>query len=117
MLTQQWQGEWPGVDGVVESQIIVDQQRLTGGDHQLAIERKHIAAASRPVAAASRLLLPHGVFALVKDVLRLRKRRHPFAIAQHRVPPGVVDVQMGAEYLGFPPTVTRKRTQELAKSL
>jgi hypothetical protein len=37
-LTQQWQGEWPGVGvkpkRVVKLKVIVDQQRLTGRDHR-----------------------------------------------------------------------------------
>ena len=41
MLTQQWQGEWPGVgrqrERVVEREIVVDQQRLAGLDDRAAI--------------------------------------------------------------------------------
>src|SRR5262249_38298282 len=36
---------------------------------------------------------------LVEHVLGLGKGRHPAAVTQHRVPAGVIDVQMSAEYI------------------
>jgi len=84
---------------IVELIIVIDQKRLPGRDHRLAIERPHIAAAAGPIAAALGLVLPRRIFAFVEDVFRLRKCRHPAAVAQHGVPAGMVDVQMGAEHV------------------
>src|SRR5262249_19613673 len=81
---------------IVERKIVVDQQRLAGRDHRLAVEAPHVAG--RVVAALGRLL-PGGVFALVKDVFRLWKGRYPAAIAQHGIPAAVIDVQMRAEHV------------------
>ena len=81
-------------DGVVQREIVVDQQGLPGGDHGFAIVAPDIA---RRLRAARRRLLPRRVFALVEDVFRLREGRHPAAVHQARVPAAMVDMQVGAE--------------------
>src|SRR4029077_19103517 len=82
---------------VVEGEIVVDEQSLTGRDHRLAVEPPNIAATPGSRFTALGRFLPGGVFAFVKDVFRLREGRHPAAVAQPRVPAAVVDVQMRAK--------------------
>jgi hypothetical protein len=41
-----------------------------------------------------------GVLAFVKYVLRVRERRRPPAIAKHRIPAAMVEMQMGAKDVG-----------------
>jgi hypothetical protein len=68
-------------------------------DDRLAIVVKHIAAASGTGFAALSRFLPGGIFALVENIFGFRKCRHPAAIALHRVPAAMVDVQMRAEHI------------------
>src|SRR5262249_35723763 len=84
---------------VVEREIVVDQQSLAGRDHRLAIKSPDIAAAAGAGLVALGRILPSGVFAFVKYVFGLWKGRHPAAVAQHRVPAGMIDVQMRAEHV------------------
>ena len=65
---------------VVELVGVVDQQCLAGLDDRAAIVGPHVA---RRVGALLRHGLPVRVFALVENVLGLRERRHPAAVAQH----------------------------------
>ena len=98
MLTQQWQGEWPGVGvshiGIVECIVIINQQRLAGGDDWLAVVTPDIA---RGLFFLLGGLLPGSVFLLVEHVFGVREGRDPTAIAEHRVPAAMIDVQVGAE--------------------
>src|SRR5262249_56952588 len=80
----------------VERKGIVHQQRLAGINNWSAIVGPHVAGW---IGALPGHLLPVGVLALVEDVLRVWKRRHPTTIAQHRVPAGVINVQMCAKYV------------------
>ena len=99
---------------VVERKIVVDEQSLTGRDHRLAVEPPNIAAAPGARFTALGRFLPGGVFAPVEDVFRLREGRYPFAVAQHRVPAGVVDVQVRAENVVdvLEPQAFRRKTVE-----
>ena len=82
MLTQQWQGECPGVgvnvDGVVERIIIVDQERLACFNDRQAIVPEYRAGR---IGAFRVFRLPRRIFAFVENVFRIRKCRHPAAIA------------------------------------
>jgi hypothetical protein len=44
-----------------------------------------------PIFAALVRFFPGRVFAVVENVFRRGEGRHPFAVAQHRIPAGVVD--------------------------
>ena len=43
------------------------------------------------------VLAPVGVLGRAEEVLRVRKRRHPLAADQHRVPSDMIEVQMCAD--------------------
>src|SRR5262249_40783623 len=101
ILTQQWQGECPGV-GVSQNVSSSAKSSSTSSACPAAttgsqLNRKTLGAGG--IVAGPGRLLPGAVFALVKDVFRLREGRHPAPVAQLRVPAGMVDVQVGAEHV------------------
>ena len=84
---------------VVERIALVDQQRLPAPPppaYSSSATPGRIACGLPPRFV---LLLPVRVFALVKDVFGVRKRRHPAAVDELRVPAGVIDMQVGAEHV------------------
>src|SRR5262245_49561747 len=82
---------------VVELVGVVDQKRLTGLDNRPAVVAPNV---PRRIGAALRGGLPKGIFALVKNVLRLGEGGDPAAVAQQGIPAGVVDVQVRAKDVG-----------------
>src|SRR5262249_23148016 len=84
---------------IVERKIVIDEERLPGCGHPLAIETPDIAAATRSGLSALGRFLPGGVFALVKNIFGFGKRRHPAAVAQHRIPAGMIDMQVRAKHI------------------
>src|SRR6202000_2019323 len=83
-------------DGIVEHVIVVYEKRLARFHDRQAVVANNRAGW---LGATLVLGLPHRIFALVKDVFRIREGRHPAAIAQHGIPSGMIDVKMGAEYV------------------
>src|ERR1700722_10162665 len=87
---------------VVELKRVVDEQSLSRLHDRPAIVAPRVPRQA-PLEDARRRLatrayrLPRSVLVLVKDVLRVRERRRPSAIAKHRIPAGVVEMQMRAE--------------------
>src|SRR5260370_20470371 len=81
---------------IVELKIVVYQKCLAGRDHGLAVVSPHIA---RWRFAALRRFLPCGIFALMEHVFRIRKSRHPAAVAKHGVPAAMIDVQVCAKHI------------------
>ena len=83
-------------DSVVERVIVIDQHRLACFDDRQTIVAENRA---RRIGALGVFRLPHRVFPLVKHIFRIRECRHPAAVAQRRVPAGMVDMKMGAEHI------------------
>src|SRR5207248_905761 len=81
-------------DRIVQLEIVLDQKRLSRRDHRLAVEPPHIA---RRVLAAPGRVFPGRILTFVKHVFGLREGGYPTSIAQQRVPPAVVDVQVSAK--------------------
>src|ERR1700689_4431514 len=96
---------WYQRESVIELKRVVDEQSLSRLDDRPAIVAPRVPWQA-PLEDARRRLatradrLPLSVLAFVKDVFRVRKRRGPPPIAKHRIPAGVVEMQMRAEDVG-----------------
>jgi hypothetical protein len=87
---------------VVELKSLVDQERLSRLDDRTAIVAprgpwQRALHEARWSLSTSGDRLPTLVLALVEDVFRVRKRWRPPAFAEHRVPVGMIEMQMRAK--------------------
>ena len=81
---------------VIQGIVVVHQQRLARLDDRQAVIGPDVAGR---LLALLRRLLPGGILPLVEHILGVREGRHPAAVAQHRIPAAMVDVQVGAEHV------------------
>ena len=92
-------------EGFVELKGLIDQESLTRFDDRPAIVAPGVARQASPQHAWRRLVarghrLPMRILVLVEDVLGFREGRRPPAVAKHRVPARVVEMEMRAEDVG-----------------
>src|SRR6202022_532148 len=98
MLTQQWQGECPGVGvGVMVSSRA--KSSSTRSAWPASTIGRQLSRKTVPGGAARVLGFPGRIFFFMKYVFRIRECRHPAPATQRGVPAGMVDMKMRAEHI------------------